>query len=68
MFDEFDDVEATRRDYMEEAYGDRCPSCGQFRWGGDCGACMDFDGHIEHDAAPTVVPTPTVYADDDIVF
>lgn len=50
MFDDVNDVigfeehvrdEATHADYMREAYGDACPSCGRLRWGGDCGNCYD---------------------------
>jgi hypothetical protein len=39
MFDDFESDYDSHVDYMREAYGDPCPSCGTLRGGGDCGKC-----------------------------
>lgn len=44
MFEEDADYEFNARyDDRRERYGDPCPSCGNLRYGGDCGNCLEFE-------------------------
>ena len=46
-------------DYINEAYGDPCPTCGSRRFGGDCGLCYHWADEIAAErAAQLATPAP----------
>lgn len=44
--DDYEDYEATRNDYLREAYGAPCSRCGCLTWGGDCPNCTEAEGEL----------------------
>lgn len=68
--DPFYDINA-RADYMREAYGDPCPSCGTLRWQADCPKCYKEELEGEAPVLDTLVPDAVPvreWDDDDIPF